>query len=181
MLAFANWYRVKITHTEEVRGRGKRGKLKLKQVSKTYLVQAQSYTEAEANATKLGGYYHKYFKVSDVVPARFNELKLTDSGEHYFEVRFKFLMDLGKWGKSESVLIEADTFPEAVDIIKEMNKSAVSEWKITSQKESNIEDVFKFEKGIMQVNNRQVKETAPDNDADKNLDKEEEKSSVEDE
>ena len=108
------------------------------------LVDAMSFTEAEAKVTKEDGTSH-FFEIQSIKKSKVVELYDSCKGDNWFKVKAKFELidDNDKKSKtSELYLIKTDTINGANDAFVEFMKNTVADYEICSISESNIESVY---------------------------------------
>ena len=100
-----------------------------KSVTEPYLVDALSFTEAEARIIEeMRPFISGEFSVSDIKRVKYTESFFNDSGDRYYRAKLHFITLDEKSGaeKKTSVymLVQASTLKEAVEIVEaEMKKS----------------------------------------------------------
>lgn len=118
-----------------------------KKVTESYMVDAMSFTEAEARIIKeMTPYIHGDFSVSAVRKAKINDLFKTEGGDRYYKARLKFITLDEKTGAEKetpfNVLIQADDFEGAVKRLNEGMRGTISDYRISSIAETKIIDIF---------------------------------------
>ena len=120
-----------------------------KMVTEPYLVDALSFTEAEARIIQeITPYMSGEFTISNIKRVKFAESFFNDHGDRYYRMRLFFITINEKTGTekktSVNMLVQASTLKEAVEITEtEMEKSMV-DYSIASATESPIMDVFPY-------------------------------------
>lgn len=135
-----NWYKVKVTYEKEVNQEGM-----MKKVSEAYLLDAVSFTDAEARIAKLlqsrGG-----FTIGDISKVRLAETFLNEKGDRFYIAKVGFVSLDEKNGvekkKYVQMLIEANDIQEAIDSLNNGMKGTLADYEIHTMKETNIMDVF---------------------------------------
>lgn len=124
-----------------------------KKVSEPYLVDALSFTEAEARIIEeMAPYISGEFSVSDVGRAKFSEIFFADddiNASYWYKVKLVFITLDEKTGSekktSTNVLVQAPDFRDAVKRLDEGMKSCMAYYIIVSVAETPIMDVYPYE------------------------------------
>lgn len=133
-----NYFKVKV-RTEELCDDGK-----VRSITREYLVDALSWTEAEARIVEeIEG---REMTITDIRPFKVNEAFL-GSQEYYFKARLYFLSLDEKSGREKktasNMLVCADDINEAKEIIVSEMKKTMIDYTIQKIEETKILDVFK--------------------------------------
>ena len=124
-----------------------------KMVTEPYLVDAWSFTEAEARITEeIRPYMSGEFTISDIKRVKYSESFFNDQGDRYYRLRLYFITLDEKSGTEKktatNMLVQASTLKEAVLIVEtEMEKSMV-DYTIASATETAIMDVYPYTTAI---------------------------------
>lgn len=124
---------------------------KVKRVTEPYLVDALSFTDAEARIIEeLKPYISGEYKVEDIKRANLSEIFFTDGGELYFKSKVQFITLNEKTKKekktSVNILIQADNLTHALKVLEKGMEGTMSDYNKFSITETAIKDVFtKFE------------------------------------
>ena len=140
------WFTCKIAY-EKVMENGMN-----KKVTEPYLVDALSFTEAEARIIEeMTPFVSGEFSVSDVSRARYSELFYTDdtSADKWYKVKLGFIT-LDEKTDSEkktftNVLVQASDLRDAVKRLDEGMKGSMADYIIVSVAETPIMDVYPYE------------------------------------
>ena len=125
-----------------------------KKVTEPYLVDALSFTEAEARILELvSPYMSGEFSVADIKRVNYTEVFDNENGDRWFKAKLQFIMLDEKNGMekktSTNVLVQANDIREAIKHIDEGMKGTMADYEIVSIKETPIMDVFPYvEKGV---------------------------------
>jgi hypothetical protein len=136
-----NWFECKVNY-EKVLETGMR-----RNVSEPYLVDALSFTEAEARIIEeIKPFISGEFSVSNIRKRKFVETFLNETGDRYYGAKLSFITFDEKGGGEKRttvhMLVRASTIDESLEIVKsEMNKSMV-DYSIGGISETPIMDVF---------------------------------------
>lgn len=120
-----------------------------KRVTEKYVVEALSFTEAEANITEEISYYvSEELKVKGIVPAQYSEIFFSDAANdgYWFKVKVKFITIDEKTSKEKYTnvvyLVQGSDISSAkANIEKELNKS-MADCNLSGINETKILDVF---------------------------------------
>ena len=138
-----NWFECKVSY-EKMMTNGV-----LKRVSEPYLVDALSFTEAEARIIEeMKPLVSGEFSISDIKRARYAELFFNETGDRYYKIKVNFITLDEKSGaekrKAAQLLAQASDIDEAIVVLKEGMKGTMSDYEIASVTETLIMDVFPF-------------------------------------
>ena len=138
-----NWFECKVSY-EKVMENGA-----AKKVTEPYLVDALSFTEAEARIIEeMRPYISGEFTISDIKRARLTELFFNENGDRYYKIKV-YLLDIDEKSGAEKktplqMLSQASDIEEAISVLKEGMKKTMVDWIIASVTETMIMDVFPF-------------------------------------
>ena len=126
----------------------------VKKVNEPYLVDALTFTEAEARIIeKITPYISGDFSISAVKKTKISEIFFDDSADRYYMVKMNIITLDEKSGaekKSSSfTLVQASDFPGALKKFEENMKGTISDYEIASIAETPIMDVFPIELGTI--------------------------------
>jgi len=117
-----------------------------KKVSELYVLDAQSFTEAEAKITdQMLPYISGDYEIKNIRKANYAEVHISGNGAFYYRVKIAMLTmtDSGKIKTTAMfMLIDADDVSHAYSKAEMLMKGTVSDWKIVSVSETNIIEVF---------------------------------------
>lgn len=121
-------------------------------VTEAYLVDAQSYTEAEARIIEeMTAYISGEFSVSDIKRANYSELFTSDdtSADTWFEGKLDFITLDERSGSEKKtrtrVLVQAADLRDALKKLDEGMKGTMSDYQIAALLETPIIDVYFYE------------------------------------
>lgn len=138
-----SWFECKITYDKEISADGK-----LKKVSESYLLDAETFTDAEARMTELME-SRGAFTMDTVKKVRLAELFLDDKSERFYKAKVGFISLDEKAGvekkKYVQMLVQADNFREALDNLNKGMKDTLADYEIAQLQETTIMDVFPYE------------------------------------
>ncbi|BEG98147.1 DUF4494 domain-containing protein [Bacteroides sedimenti] len=120
-----------------------------KKVTEPYLVDALSFTEAEARIIEeITPFISGEFTVSDIKRANYSELFEDETGDRWFKCKLQFVSLDEKSGAekkvSTQVLVQAGDLREAVRNLDEGMKGTMADYIIASVTETAIMDVFPY-------------------------------------
>ena len=121
----------------------------IKTVTEPYLVDALSFTEAEARIIEeMQPYMSGEFTVSDIKRVKFSDTFFNETGDRYYKAKLYFITLDEKSGADKktavNMLVQATTLKEAVETVEaEMGKTMI-DYTLASVNETAIMDVFKY-------------------------------------
>lgn len=119
----------------------------VKTVTEPYMVDALSFTEAEARIIEeISPFISGEFSVSDIKRVKYSDTFFNETGDRYYKAKLYFITLDEKSGSEKktaiNMLIQASELKEAVVIIeKEMAKTMI-DYTIASVTETAIMDIF---------------------------------------
>lgn len=121
-----------------------------KKVTEPYLVDAMSFTEAEARILELvSPYMSGEFSVADIKRVNYTEVFDNENGDRWFKAKLQFIMLDEKNGMekktSTNVLVQANDIREAIKHIDEGMKGTMADYIIASVAETALMDVYPYE------------------------------------
>jgi hypothetical protein len=121
----------------------------MKKVREPYLVDAFSFTEAEARIIEeLRPYISGEFTVADIKRARLSELFFNPEGDRYYKVKVFFITLDEKSGAEKKtvaqMLSQASTVKEAIEVLETGMKGTMADYVIASVVETALIDIFPF-------------------------------------
>ena len=139
-----NWFECKISY-EKMLENGMQ-----KKVTEPYLVDALSFTEAEARIIEeIRPYVSGEFTVTDIKRAKFSELFFNENGDRFFKAKVYFITLDEKSGAEKKtaiqMLAQASDLKEALAVVEQGMAGTLSDYSIASLAETAIMDVFPFE------------------------------------
>ena len=137
-----NWFECKISY-EKMMEDGQ-----LRKVTESYLVDALSFTEAEARITEEAKVFISgEFKVKDIKRARLSETFFGD-GEKYYKAKVNYITLDERSGREKRtptyMLVQAFTIDEAKDRLIEGMKGTMADYVVESITETKLLDVFTY-------------------------------------
>ena len=138
-----NWFECKVSY-EKMMENGVP-----KKVTEPYLVDALSFTEAEARIIEeMKPYISGEFTVTDIKRAKLAELFFNETGDRYYKIKVFFITLDEKSGAEKKtavqMLAQASDLKEAISVLEEGMKGSMADYTIGSIAETMIMDVFPF-------------------------------------
>lgn len=120
-----------------------------KRVTEPYLVDALSFTEAEARIIEeMKPYISGEFIVTDIKRAKIAELFFNENGDKYYKIKVYFITLDEKSGTEKKtasqMLAQASDLKEAIEVLEKGMKGTLADYTIASVTETLIMDVFPF-------------------------------------
>jgi len=138
-----NWFEVKVKY-EKIDERGA-----VKKVTEPYLIDALTFTEAEARAIQeLEPYLNGEFIISNIARANYTDLFPFDDGDRWFKCKIAYISIDEEAGtekrKTSYVLVQANDVKHAWDNLTTAMSDSVVDYEVNSIQETAIMDVFPF-------------------------------------
>ena len=139
----ANWFECKVRY-DKLQENGA-----VKKVNEPYLVDALSFTEAEARIIEeQTPYISGDFSVSAVKRTKISEIFWNEGGDRWYLVKVAFITIDERSGvekrTSTLILVQASDFKEALDNFIEGMKGTMADYQIGSVAETAIMDVYPY-------------------------------------
>lgn len=139
-----NWFECKIRY-EKTMENGMQ-----KKVTEPYLVDALSFSEAEARIIeKIRPFISGEFTVTDIKRARLSEIFFNENGDKYYKIKVSFVTLYETSGSEKktpvNMMVQASTIEEAREELEKGMKGTLSDYVVESITETKIMDVFPFE------------------------------------
>ena len=120
-----------------------------KKVTEPYLVDALSFTEAEARIIEeVKPFISGEFIVADIKRARLAELFFNENGDRYYKFKILFITLDEKSGVEKKtaaqMLAQASDIKDAISVLENGMKGTMDDYEIASVSETMIMDVFPF-------------------------------------
>lgn len=120
-----------------------------KKVTEPYLVDALSFTEAEARIIEeLKPFISGEFTVASIKRSNLSDIFFDPIGDRYFLAKVEYITLDEKSGAekktSVNMLVQAEEIQEAKDNLEKGMKGTLSDWVLVAIKETKIMDVFPF-------------------------------------
>ena len=142
----ANWFECKVKY-DKTQENGS-----VKKVSEPYLVDALSFTEAEARITEeQTPFISGEFTVSAVKRTKISEIFWDETGDRWYLVKVAFITIDEKTGAEKKsisqILVQAADFKRAHDNFVDGMKGTMADYEIASITETPLMDVYKADLG----------------------------------
>ncbi len=139
----ANWFECKVRY-DKIQENGA-----VKKVSEPYIVDALSFTEAEARIIEeQTPFISGDFSVSAVKRTKISEIFWNDGADRWYMVKVAFITIDERSGvekrTSTLILVQASNFKEALDNFIEGMKGTMADYEVVSIAETPIMDVYKM-------------------------------------
>ena len=139
----ANWFECKVRY-DKLQENGA-----AKKVNEPYLVDALSFTEAEARITEeQRPFISGEFQVSAIKPTKIAEIFLDETGDRWYLVKVAFITIDEKTAaekRSNSlILVQAANFKHALERFEEGMKGTMADYEIVQITETPLMDVYKM-------------------------------------
>lgn len=143
----AQWFETKVRYEKQMEDGLQ------KKVTEQYVVDALSFTEAEASITEeISSYISGEFDVADIKKASYGEVFFSenDNEDRFFKAKLQFItIDENTEKEKRSnvyYLVQASTFQQAVNHIEEVMGGTMIDYVIASLAETQVMDVFEHNK-----------------------------------
>ena len=133
----SNWFECKVRY-DKLMEDGKQ-----KKVNEPYLVDALSFTEAEARIIEeITPFISGDFSISAVKRTNFTEIFWNDAADKWYHVKVNFITIVEKKTTSH-ILVAANNFREALDSFMDGMKGTMADFEVNTIAETTIMNVFK--------------------------------------
>lgn len=152
------WYRGNITYQQPIddatvgtrnRSAGAEEFIKQKNTVESHLVDAVSYTDAEAKLHAIGATINAEYEVGNIVPVKLADVLLHDDGDTWYKIKALFILDDEKTGKQKKtpsvMLVNAETPKQAYERVEITLKSSLDPFEITDVNTTKIVEVHPHE------------------------------------
>ena len=139
----ANWFECRVKYDKMLENGMQ------KKVTEPYLVDALSFTEAEARIIEeVSPFISGEFSVSAVKRANFSELFFGETGDRWYKCKINFITLDEKSGMEKRtasyMLVQAADFETALKNLNAGMKGTMADWVIVSIAETPLMDVYPF-------------------------------------
>lgn len=140
-----NWFECKISYDKQLENG------MIKKVTEPYLVDALSFTEAEARIIEeIKPFISGEFTVSDIKRAKLSEIFFNEGGDRFYKAKIQYISLDEKSGTekktSTNMLAQASNFQEALEVILKGMSGTLADYSIASIAETALMDVFPYSK-----------------------------------
>lgn len=120
-----------------------------KKVTEPYLVDALSYTEAEARIIEeIKPFVSGEFTIADIKRAHYSELFFNENGDRFYKVRVNFITLDEKSGAEKrtpaKMLVQASNLKESIEVFEEGMKGTLADYVLVTVDETLLMDVFPY-------------------------------------
>lgn len=138
-----NWFECKVSYDKTLENGIQ------KKVTEPYLVDALSFTEAEARIMEeIRPYISGEFTVADIKRAKYSELFFNEAGDRYYKAKIYFVTLDEKSGTEKKtavqMLAQASDLKDALAVIEKGMTGTLADYVIASLSETAIMDVFSY-------------------------------------
>lgn len=138
-----SWFTCKISYLKQLEN----GSIAKK--AESYLLNAMSFTEAEARLQGILEEYISDFQLLTCAKTKINSVVIDESKENYFKIKVAYVSfdeDTSKERKiNEVFIVQADDLKEAYAKTEERLKGSIVDWEIPSISQVNLMDIFPYE------------------------------------
>ncbi|MDR1258191.1 MAG: DUF4494 domain-containing protein [Tannerellaceae bacterium] len=136
-----NWFECKVSY-EKILENGIQ-----KKVMEPYLIDALSFTEAEARIIEeIRPYITGEFTIADIKRARLSEVFFNENGDRFYRIKIFFVTLDEKSGAEKKtaaqMMVQASTLKEAIALLEEGMKGTMADYTIAAVTETALIDVF---------------------------------------
>ena len=140
----ANWFECKVKYDKTMENGA------VKKVSEPYLVDALSFTEAEARITEeRRPFISGEFNVDAVKRTKIAEIAFDETGDRWFMVKVGFITIDEKSGVEKrsvsQILVQAGDFKKAYDNFMQYMKGSAADFEVVSIAETPLLDVYRMQ------------------------------------
>lgn len=138
-----NWFETKISYEKEIEGG------MMKKVTEPYLVDALSFTEAEARIIKeMTPFMSGEFTVANIKRANYTEIFEDEAGDRWYKAKVIFISIDEKSGaekkSASNMLVQALTIHQAIENLDKGMKGTMADYEIASMTETMLMDIFPY-------------------------------------
>ena len=139
-----NWFECKVSY-EKIMEDGKQ-----KKVTEPYLVDALSFTEAEARIIEeLTPFISGEFVIKDIKRAKLSEIFFNENGDRFYKIKVYFITLDEKSGAEKKtaaqMLTQASNLKEAIEVLEKGMKGTLADYEIASVTETALMDIFPYD------------------------------------
>lgn len=139
-----NWFECKVSY-QKMQENGIQ-----KKVTEPYLVDALSFTEAEARIIEeMRPYITGEFTVTDIKRAHFSETFFNNKGDRYYKIKIYFITLDEKSGAEKKtaaqMLVQANDLKDSLNVFEDGMRGTLADYQIAMVTETQLMDVFPFD------------------------------------
>lgn len=138
-----NWFECKVSY-DKIMENGMQ-----KKVTEPYLVDALSFTEAEARIIEeIKPYISGEFTIADIKRAKYSEIFFNENGDRFFKAKIYFITLDEKSGSEKKtatqMLAQATDLKDALSVVEQGMAGTLADYSIASLAETPIMDIFPY-------------------------------------
>lgn len=138
-----NWFECKVSYDKQLENG------LIKKTTEPYLVDALSFTEAEARIIEeIKPYISGEFSIADIKRAKLSEIFFNENGDRYYKVKVQYITLDEKSGAEKktavNMLAQASDFEDALQTVLKGMQGTMADYNIASIAETNLMDVFPY-------------------------------------
>jgi hypothetical protein len=138
-----NWFECKVSYDKTMENGI------IKKITEPYLVDALSFTEAEARIIEeIKPYISGEFTIADIKRAKLSELFFNASGDKYFKAKVNLITLDEKSGAEKKtpvqMLAQASDLKEALAVVEKGMEGTLADYSIAGLSETTLVDVFPY-------------------------------------
>ncbi|OJU53544.1 MAG: phage tail protein [Bacteroidales bacterium 45-6] len=138
-----NWFECKVSYDKQLENG------LIKKTTEPYLVDALSFTEAEARIIEeIKPYISGEFSITDIKRAKLSEIFFNENGDRFYKVKVQYITLDEKSGAEKktavNMLAQASDFQEALDVVLKGMAGTMADYNIASIAETNLMDIFPY-------------------------------------
>lgn len=138
-----NWFECKVSY-DKMMENGMQ-----KKVSEPYLVDALSFTEAEARIIEeIQPYISGEFTIADIKRVKYSEIFFNENGDRFFKAKIFFITLDEKSGAEKKtavqMLAQASDLKDALSVVEQGMAGTMADYTIASLAETAIMDIFPY-------------------------------------
>lgn len=138
-----NWFECKVRYEKQMENG------MLKKVTEPYLVDAMSFTEAEARIIKeVTPFISGEFTVVAIKRERISEIFTDETGDRWFRAKVAFITIDERSGAEKKttcdMLVQASDIDEAKDTLRKGMNGTMADYVLTQLKETDLMDIFPY-------------------------------------
>ena len=122
---------------------------KNKKVTEKFLLDALSYTEAEARSMEIFKDMYKGFQITRINPIKVNEIFFNGEADCWFKCKVNYIMLDEKKGKERKtpcyIYVQAGNTKEAEQVLTKGMEGTMGDWECEAIANTKIIDVFKYD------------------------------------
>jgi hypothetical protein len=138
-----NWFECKVSYDKQLENG------LIKKTTEPYLVDALSFTEAEARIIEeIKPYISGEFSIADIKRAKLSEIFFNENGDRFYKAKIQYITLDEKSGTEKktatNMLAQASNFEEALEVVLKGMAGTLADYNIASISETTLMDVFPY-------------------------------------